>query len=80
MARHLLMSSTDRKDYKEAAMGRDGTEVPYGAPDLMVLKKPECLGPQPGCGIARRLGYVAEGRLTRNRITLDVQVYEELPG
>jgi len=45
-------------------------EVPYGTPDLMVLKTLQLLGPLHGYGIARRIEQVTDGSLALNQGTI----------
>ena len=51
-------------------MTPEGSEVPYGTLDLMVLRTLESLGPLHGYGIARRIEQAAQGALALNQGTI----------
>src|SRR4026207_943371 len=46
------------------------TEVLQGTLDLMVLRTLDAMGPQRGCGLAKRIRQVSEGILDLNQGTL----------
>jgi len=55
---------------KEAAAGRNRSEVLQGTLDLMILKTLHALGPLHGFGIARRIEQVSEDVLQLNEGTV----------
>ena len=51
-------------------MGEEKSEVLQGTLDLMVLRTLECMGPQHGFGLAKRIQQISDGALDLNQGTL----------